>query len=115
MTIDEAELEAKARADHAALVGKIVLADQLQGFFGEDSGYITLGSPARVRIRHSEESDVVRWMDSSRGDWLDPIYDVDLVEPHPQLEGWRSLSVYGTSYCTDGQVDAARFKLEEAQ
>ena len=89
------ELEEQARKDHAEHVGKVLTVKNIQGYIGDESGDFCCNPPAKVRVlpcAHPE--DLEHWVD----EWLDPYWDVELVEPHPQLEGARSFWIYGISY-----------------
>ncbi|WP_429481897.1 hypothetical protein [Paraburkholderia youngii] len=57
-----------------------------------------LEPPARVRVDATPESDIKRWNDCGAEMWCDPVWDVTLAEPHPQLGGVRSLWIHATSY-----------------
>ncbi|MFP3740992.1 hypothetical protein, partial [Burkholderia sp. SIMBA_019] len=50
-----------------------------------------LTPPAKVRVLQTDRSNIVRWCD----EWVDPCWDVEVVERHPQLDHIRSLWVYG--------------------
>jgi hypothetical protein len=95
-----AQAQAKAKADYDELIGKVILVGTIDGYMNEiDQVVIDLDPPAVMRIVPyddvSRPSHVDgRWMD----DVLDPVYDVELLEPHPQLEGVRSMWIYGRSW-----------------
>jgi hypothetical protein len=97
-------LEARAKADHAAHAGQIILATVVTGYNEhDDSVEVFCDPPARVRVcKAVREDDLCHWNDH---EWLDPYWDVDLVEPHPALAGIRSMWVFGQSYSTKGGVE----------
>lgn len=98
----KASLEERAKADHAAHLGKILLCREVTGYNDQDHPVdVTCDPPARMRVCAAMCGDLEHWND----DWLDPYWDVTPVEPHPALNGIRSLWVFGKSYCTDSNVE----------
>lgn len=96
-------IEAKVRELHDAAVGKVFAAKSLRGYLNDDSHELVApeGRPFKVRVRRTEDSDLIRWLDD---DHCDPYWDVALVEPHPDVpEGMSSLWVDGLSP-TDSEV-----------
>ena len=105
-------LEARAQQDYRAVHGKVLLVHEVYGLDrNNDSAELTLRTPARVRVIETPPEMITRWVDEN---WLDPIWDLALVEPHPDLEqaGIDSPWMYGTSYSMDGQTGPARFEVE---
>jgi len=100
------ELEARAISAFYATKGRVFRADFITGYNdNDDSVDIYPDPPALVRVIETARDSILRWQD----DWLDPYWDVELVEPHPQLEGIRSLCVDGPSYnVKDGRVTPTR-------
>lgn len=97
----KASLEATAKAHHAAHLGKILLCREVTGYNDKDDSVdVICDPPARMRVCSAMAGDLEHWNDN----WLDPYWDVTPVEPHPALDGIRSLWVFGTSYCTDGSI-----------
>lgn len=97
--MSEDEIEAAALAEHESMVGKILLASVVDGYEDDDNCRdFACDPPARVRVMRTARESVLHWND----DWLDPYWDVELVEPHPVLKGVRSMWVFGTSYNVDG-------------
>lgn len=105
MPTDEAirHAESLAYADYAASLGKVFLVDELTGYSDDDEfnprhyGYfdLKLDTPARVRLVHTDEDSLKHWVD----EWLDPYWNFELIEPHPQLPAKiRTMWGYGPSY-----------------
>lgn len=88
--------EARATAEYDALVGKDVRVTAISGYRDDDNCHdLTLDPPALVRINQTSDDDIKRWID----EWLDPVYNVTVVEPHPQIAAdMRSCWIHGTSY-----------------
>jgi hypothetical protein len=104
MTREEAEQ--RAQQDFEAVRGKVLLVHEVDGFNSDgDTTWVRLRTPARVRVGPTDPQDIIRWMDEK---WLDPIWNVSLVEPHPQLTDIRSLWMYGNSYSLDGGTEPGR-------
>lgn len=93
----ELDLERRVLAEYEQHLGRVIAVSSVCGYIGTDSVDIHLDTPALVRVVKTDPQSVVRWMD----DWLDPQWDVELVEPHPALKGVDSLWVYATSYHPD--------------
>lgn len=89
-----AEAIARAHADYAAAVGTVIDAKCVIGYKGNDSVEVYPDPPARVRVEATPHEDIEHFND----DYLDPYWNVTLVESHPALEGVRSLWVDGPSY-----------------
>jgi hypothetical protein len=92
------KIEALILADYNALEGKVVEVSAICGFRGDDSVDINLQPPAKVKIDRTSNTSLKRWID----DWCDPVYEVTLVEPHPQLEDVRSFWIHGLSRNING-------------
>lgn len=106
------DIEQKALADFEALVGKVVLVGVVQGYRDERSEEISLAAPVFARILPYDErglrEDVVRWMDH---DVIDPVYDIEVLSKHPDIEGLSSTFVYGKTYFADGRTEPAHFAM----
>lgn len=101
--MDKQELEQAAVADYTRLLGKVVPVFHISGYIGEDSTDLSC-SGVVVRILPSPLEQVAgRWMD----EWLDPIYEVELVERGNLPEGFRSPWIYGTSRSLTGLTDGS--------
>jgi hypothetical protein len=91
--------------DFDEIKGRVLLVSHLTGYKGDDSIDIDLTTPAKVRVSATPESDLFHQID----DWVDPYWNLELVEPHPELADVRSLWMFGHSYSIKG-VDPARFE-----
>lgn len=108
ITKAEEEAETKALERYRSLVGKVVEIEWVQGYIGDDSGDFKCDPPAKVKIVETDKDSILHWND----EWLDPYYDVELVEPHPKLAEARSLWIYGESYnLISGEISPARMKV----
>jgi hypothetical protein len=109
----EEELEAKALADHAAVAGKLIRVRWVYGYDDRDDlEDIWCDPPALCRVDPviANERQLKRWID----EWIDPRWDLSLVEPHPELKGIRSLWMYGPSYNVEtGGCDRGEWELYE--
>jgi hypothetical protein len=90
------QLVAWARHDLEAVRGRVFLARDVDGFVGDDSVHFELEPPAKVRVIGGQ---ITHWVD----DWIDPYWDIELVVPHPQLVGVRSLWCAGICYRLNGE------------
>lgn len=104
------ETEALANRDYQAHKGKIILANVVSGYLGDDgcdSGDYYFNPPIAVRIVRQDIADCQRnhWTDDQH---LDPYWDVDIIDlEHPQLpkEGLRSTWIFGISYPEDSRSE----------
>lgn len=97
------EIEELCLAEYRAHKYKIILAKLVNGWNAhDDSVEVFCDPPARLRVMRTQENDIRRWVDH---EWCDPYWDVEPVEPHPALEGIRSLWVYGISHSVDGDIE----------
>ncbi|MFP3637829.1 hypothetical protein [Paraburkholderia sp. SIMBA_054] len=102
-SLTDDELADKALADYNAVTGKVIEVEKISGYDEHDNSHDLLLAPAaKVRVLTTDRASIVRWCD----DWMDPCWDVELAEPHPQVKNLRSLWVYGPSYHPDGRVEA---------
>lgn len=97
--------------DYAHYLGKDVLVNRICGFVGDDSVDIELSPAAKVRAEATNEQSLKRWIDG----WCDPLYEVALVEDHPQLNGVRSLWIHGPSLHLNGKQTEASDIVEIAE
>jgi hypothetical protein len=93
-------IEAQCLADFEMHKHKILLAKFVIGYRNDTSVEIYCTPPARVRLTDTLEQDIAHWND----EWCDPYWDVELIEPHPALEGVGSLWVDGISRSLTGEV-----------
>jgi hypothetical protein len=102
------ETHARIKDDFKAIQGRAILVSELTGYIGDDYVDFFLSTPATVRVDATAEDELFHQVDR---DWIDPYWNLELLEPHPELEGARSLWMFGTSYNLDGvEVQAARFQ-----
>ena len=104
----EKELQASALADYRAHQGKRLRVWVIGASFDNGGGTndtYTLSEPAIVRVPLGDPTGEVwkdiceRWQD----EFLDPVWVVELAEPHPTLNAATTLWIGGHSYCiTDG-------------
>lgn len=97
------DLEQRALVDFKQHCGKILLAEIVTGYDARGNSLdIVCDPPARVRVyKTTSHEDLQHWNDN----WLDPYWDLELVTPHPALDGISSLWTFGLSYCTDGRTE----------
>lgn len=96
-------LEAQARREYQALLGKCVSVWALSGYVGDDSVDKKLKEPVRVRIERTSDDCVCRWNDG----WLDPVYEVTVLGEHQEVGTIRSAWIYGTCRHPDGSVESS--------
>ena len=98
------ELERKALHDYEDYVGEVLIVNLINGFTGHpDSGDSTeweLKTPVRVRVTNTDQRDITRW----NNEFIDPIWNVELVEPSEELKNGRNFWVHGISYSINGEV-----------
>lgn len=105
--------EQLAERHYQTLVGRTVLVRSINGFLGDEggSGDVHLNPPARVRIRETGSTERHgHW----NGDYLDPIYDVEILDSRRvlrKLEGawiygptWRSANENWETPCEQGDI-----------
>lgn len=98
------EIHTQVHADYEALKGKVVLLSEVECYDERSSSATAICEPpalARIvpystsRARECLE----RWADNTH---CDPVYDVEILQPHPAFAGLRPSWVFGTSYSFDG-------------
>lgn len=103
------ECEALALADFGRLRGRLLRVTEVDGMTAtDDSDMIVLSTPALVRVAADTNvaHSVLRWTDDN---WLDPIYDVDLVEPYADLAArLRTDSLWSTAPATGWTAGSSR-------
>jgi hypothetical protein len=90
--MNDSECEQRARIDLALNLGCVFLVSAVTGYRGDDQADVCLDPPARMRVVGGTPW---HW---TCDDWLDPDWDMDLVDPHPQLEGMGAFWVGAVSY-----------------
>jgi hypothetical protein len=104
------QAEVKAQADYLRHLGCVLLADEIDGYRNDDSFTAVLDSPAVVRVCKTDQQCILRWMDY---EWIDPVWDVELIVPHHQLRNAHGFWIYGTSYNANGSTEPARWKIAD--
>jgi hypothetical protein len=96
------ELEARAESDFNQVKGKFFAVTAVNFV----NGVLDLDTPAIVRVSHRIDPDDLRhWND----EWLDPYWELELAQPHPQLSNLvkkHSIWTYGISYNLNGKIDS---------
>jgi hypothetical protein len=99
--------------EHNSYKHKILLVTLVEGCKDDDIAEFSCDPPARVRVMETRKDDIDHWTDS---EWCDPYWDVELVEPHPSLDGASGLWVYGISHSISGQIqNTSTWKADENQ
>ena len=97
----DAEAEAVIRDEFAQVMGRVILVKDLEGYVGDaESQSLTLTTPVAVRVTgpSKPQDGLYHYVD----EWLDPYWDIKVLEPHPEIpEGFRSSYMYGHSINTD--------------
>lgn len=107
------ELEAKAHAEFLAHHGKVLrVTGYIFGFEGEDSNDWKVNTEAfplgiRVRVENTEKCDIENWND----DWLDPIWNVELLDLPDEMANGRNFWIHGTSFNTDGRIEKSAWEV----
>ena len=96
------EMEQQARDELQRVVGRRFRVSMVFGYRGEDSVELFLDLPVMVRIEPTSDADICRWCDA---EWLDPCWNVEILETRPELVGLRSAWVYGGSFSMSGERD----------
>jgi hypothetical protein len=89
--LTRAEACSRAQRDHERAIGKKFVVDEVDGYINDDS---TTCGPAVVRVRKTAPSDICRVMD----DFVDPVWDVEVVTGDDTCRRLRSAWVYGPTY-----------------
>jgi hypothetical protein len=82
--------------------GKVLLVRFLDGYRGNDSCTQEFNPPIRVKVVETNRFDIIHWND----DYLDPYWDVAVLDHRQELNGLRSTWVNGPSInIPTGQVE----------
>jgi hypothetical protein len=100
--LQDDSIEKSCRRDLEEHHDKILRAKLVMGYRGNDSVEVTCDPPALVRVTQKDDGQFINW---TTHDFADPNWDVELVKPHPALEGVRSLWVDGISRSRTGEVE----------
>lgn len=111
--LTDSEVERLCLDAYHALVGKVVLATEVECYQAGEALTLVCDPPALVRISRmadrTVDAFVTRWMDA---DVCDPAYDVSLVDlTDARFEGIEPSWIYGVSHYRDGTSDVAYFQL----
>lgn len=95
-------IKEKARAEYRSVVGKLVRIHCVDAWDSKRHENVTveLNPPAVGRILETDDEYVTRWGDEV---WLDPWWNVEILEKRPELEGLEGFYVYGTSWSIHGE------------
>lgn len=103
------EVRAKIKEDYKAVKGRVILVSELYGYINDDSRDFVVTPRAKVRVVNTSDDSLFH---QNEKDWIDPYWELELVEPHRELNEARSLWMYGTSYnLKTGKVEPARFEF----
>ena len=101
-TLPRDYVEYLCMGNYERFAGKIVLVTALQGIVDDNSVDFYQPIPVRARICTGlKKNNIIRWND----DWCDSDWDVELLEPNPEIDAASSLWISGISRNTDGNVD----------
>lgn len=107
------DLEAKAAAEFHAHLGKILrVTGWIFGFEDEDSqdwkvDLQTFPAGVRVRVMPTPQDELARWND----DWLDPVWNVELIDVQDNMKEGRSFTIHGTSFNEDGRIEKSAWSI----
>ncbi len=102
--------ENHAIAEFRSVVGRTLRVQHINGYVGNDSVSWCLIVPLRVRVLPMSREAILRW----NGSWLDPFWDVEIIDPPEELQLLRGPSVDGTSYL-DGHPEGWRAYVKEPE
>jgi hypothetical protein len=116
-------LEGFARQAYRRYKGQVIRPNEVEFLAGVDNETVAL--PGKFRVVNTQASDIVRWV----YDNLDPLWDLELVEPSPELtavlqrhtfkdhwdSGQPNYYMYAPSLTTDvnGQVVVSVYGLKD--
>lgn len=88
------EIQRAVLSDHAAFVGRLVEAYEVNAYCEGECIPLRLATPAVFRIDYGLKADLLRWCYQ----WCDPIWHLTLVKAHPELRRCSGFWVHGPSY-----------------
>lgn len=100
------ELEKWAIEDYEKILGATIFVSGVTGYVDDNTVDFDLAKPAKMKVVETSRDSIIHW----NSEWLDPYWELELVEPHPELQGIRSLWMFGDSYSLDGKYQPARFE-----
>lgn len=114
-SLTEAEINAQVLSDYRELAGKVVLLSEVECYDAQNcSATAQCEPPVIARIHPYSETRVrecvTRWTDNGN---CDPVYDIEILEPHPAFAGLRPSWVYGTCRSKSGNVEPASIRLAD--
>ena len=110
-------IELNVLRDYQNVVGRVLVVEYLKGYAenGYDGEFDFSENPIVVRVVHTPESDICRWMD----EWCDPTWNVKPLEIREGMEGFHGWEVYGNSYSFGQRVLPTKYRratlLEKGQ
>jgi hypothetical protein len=99
------ELESWVIEDYQKILGETIFVSDLSGYVDGSTVDFDLKKPAKVKVVKTSRDSLLHWND----EWLDPYWELELLEPHSELKGARSLWMFGDSYSLDGKYAPARY------
>lgn len=109
-------IEHLALENYRGHLGKISLVSRLCIALESGETYQWLSRPAKIVVCETPEEKVVRW---DCKDMLSSTWNVELLEPHPDVPPGAALSIHGNAYTVRGNVfrgdfDANRCRARHA-
>ncbi|PLZ04343.1 hypothetical protein CY652_01335 [Burkholderia sp. WAC0059] len=94
-------LEQRALDEYRRQCGKVAIVHRLCIESASGQTYPWLSQPARVRVCETPRTKILQWVCK---DMLSSVWNVELVEHHPDIPRGARLSMHGTSYTAKGKV-----------
>lgn len=107
------DLEVKAAAEFYAHLGKILrVTGWIFGFEREDSqdwqvDRRVFPNGVRVRVLPTPKDEIESW----NNDWLDPCWNVELLDVQEDMKEGRSFWIHGTSFNEDGRIEKSAWEV----
>lgn len=88
-----AVMEQCAREDYRDYLGAVLRVRRVMFWRGEDSEEFAVrsGPGVLVRVTATSDSSLLAW----NGEWLDPRWDVEVIDYLPELQGGRFFCIHG--------------------